>query len=107
MPWRLIQFILIFIIMLLFVAFNLENKCDINFGFAIIEKAPVFLTVFIAFAFGILCTLPGIISLRIKNRKAGIANKPEKKQPKARNQKKAAQESEDSSFSDGGPYGVN
>ena len=61
-PWRLIVFIVIFGIFLAFITFNLDNRCDINFGFAKIEGVPVFLTVFFSFILGLLCTLPFAIS---------------------------------------------
>ena len=69
MPWRLIQFIVTFIIFLLFIMLNLENKCDIHFGFATIKEVPVFLTVFSSFIAGMLCAIPFIRSL--KSRKKG------------------------------------
>jgi uncharacterized integral membrane protein len=70
MPWRLIVFILIFIVLLAFITFNLDNKCDISFGFAKIAQAPVFLTVFMSFILGFLSTLPFIITAGRKRVKA-------------------------------------
>jgi uncharacterized integral membrane protein len=52
MPWRLIEFIIIFALLLIFVFFNIDNKCDINFGFTRIRDAPVYLTVFTSFIIG-------------------------------------------------------
>jgi uncharacterized integral membrane protein len=72
MPWKLIIFILIFIVLLAFITFNLDNKCDISFGFAKIAQAPVFLTVFMSFILGFLSTLPFIITAgmnRVKTEK--------------------------------------
>jgi uncharacterized integral membrane protein len=105
MPWRLIEFIAIFIVFLFFIVFNLENKCDISFGFSKIPEVPVFLTTLFSFVFGMLCALPFIIKARaIKKGKSGTAGK----EPKKRQGKKSEPPSaEDSSFSDGGPYGVN
>jgi uncharacterized integral membrane protein len=76
MPWRLIVFILIFIVLLAFITFNLENKCDISFGFAIIAQAPVFLTVFMSFILGFLSTLPFIITAGRKRVKAEKKKRP-------------------------------
>jgi uncharacterized integral membrane protein len=77
MPKQLILFIVIFAVVLLFVAFNLTNKCDISFGFTKIKDAPVFLTVFVSFFLGMLCALPFMIGagLRKSNTK-----RPDKKQ---------------------------
>ena len=58
MPWRFITVIIIFAILLVFITFNLENKCDISFGFIKIEQVPVFLTVFVSFALGLLFMSP-------------------------------------------------
>jgi uncharacterized integral membrane protein len=76
MPWRLIVFILIFIVLLAFITFNLENKCDISFGFAKIAQAPVFLTVFMSFILGFLSTLPFIITAGRKRVKAEKEKRP-------------------------------
>jgi uncharacterized integral membrane protein len=100
----LIEFIAIFIVFLFFIVFNLENKCNISFGFSKIPEVPVFLTALFSFLFGMLCALPFIIKARmIKKVKAGAADKkPQKRQGK----KGGTPPAEDSSFSDGGPYGV-
>lgn len=113
MPWRLIQFIIIFTILLVFTAFNLRNNCDINFGFSVIKEVPVYLTAFTAFILGMLCALPFVIKTRIKsgNTVSGHDKKPGKpgKPGKTLGKKEieTSEKSEDSSFSDGGPYGVN
>ena len=66
MPWRLIIFIVIFAIFVTFITFNLENKCDVSFGFAKIEAVPVFLTVFTSFALGLLCAVPLVLFIKNK-----------------------------------------
>jgi len=80
MPWRLIVFIAIFGVFLAFITFNLENKCDISFGFKTFKEVPVFLTVFTSFVLGLLCTLPFIFTarrkLRNKARDAADRDKP-------------------------------
>lgn len=70
MPWRLVQFIILFAILLLFIIFNLGEpyRCDINFGFTKIKDVPVFLTAFFAFFAGMLCTLPFLLSGRVKKK---------------------------------------
>jgi uncharacterized integral membrane protein len=68
MPWRLIGFILVFALLVVFIAFNLDNKCDISFGFAKIEQAPVYLTAFSSFALGLILAVPFVISLRLKRK---------------------------------------
>jgi len=72
MPWRLIEFIILFAILFLFIIFNLENKCDINCGFIQLKDVPVFLTVFSSFFVGMFCTLPFIFASKAR-KKAKIA----------------------------------
>ena len=79
MSRRLIGFIVVFAIFLLFVIFNLENKCDINFGFGTVKDVPVFVTVFVSFLAGMICILPFIFK-RKGNDTSG--DKPEKKSDK-------------------------
>jgi uncharacterized integral membrane protein len=67
MPWRLIKTVALLAIPLIFIIFNLENKCDISFGFTVIKNVPVFLTAFVCILFGMFCALPFIS--RIKSRK--------------------------------------
>lgn len=75
MPFKLILFILCMIIAAAFTGFNLENVCDINFGFVRFEKVPVFLTILFSFLAGVLVTLP----FTFGKRKAPAAAKAEKK----------------------------
>jgi uncharacterized integral membrane protein len=113
MPLRLIEFILVFAVFLVFIAFNLENKCDINFGFRLMKDVPVFLTAFSSFIFGMLCAVPFIIGARAKKKaKAGkngeVPEKPKKKWGKKKEEASpVSSDAGGNSFSDGGPYGVN
>ncbi|MDR1870084.1 MAG: hypothetical protein LBQ82_08890 [Treponema sp.] len=61
MPWRLILFIIIFAIFLVFITFNLDNRCDLTFGIIKFKQVPVFITVFTSFFFGLLCSLPFVL----------------------------------------------
>ncbi|MDR2662250.1 MAG: hypothetical protein LBC31_04555 [Treponema sp.] len=58
MPWRLVVLIVILGILLSFIGFNLNNTCDISFGFASFTAVPIFLTVFVSFILGMFCSLP-------------------------------------------------
>jgi uncharacterized integral membrane protein len=68
MPWRLIGFIILFAIFLVFIGFNLENNCNISFGFKEVERVPVYLTAFASFVFGMLCTIPFAVFFRVKKK---------------------------------------
>ena len=99
MPWRLIKFIIIFAILLIFILFNYQNKCDINFGFFKIEEAPVFLTVFISFFIGLLCIFPYIF----KNNKKKKNGAPAESKPEDNNRFYDAETDKDSGS---GLYGI-
>jgi len=62
MRWRLVLFIVLFAVFLVFIISNLslENKCNISFGPFTAKEVPVFLTVFISLMAGMLCMLPFI-----------------------------------------------
>jgi len=72
MPKRLIQIIVFFAIILLFIVFNLENKCDISIIIKKIPDVPVYLIAFCSFILGMISTLPFIFSHELrKKRKDG------------------------------------
>jgi uncharacterized integral membrane protein len=118
MPWRLIGFVLLFAIFLIFIGLNLGNSCDISFGFITIPQVPVYLTAFSAFVLGILWTIPFMISLRRKKAKKAalrelpdmpLSDTPEKPRKGLFGKRKNAlpPEMPASSFEgDHGPYGI-
>jgi uncharacterized integral membrane protein len=60
--------------MLFFIVLNTgdANKCDINYWFgtdAVLRQVPVFLTVFISFAVGMLCAFPVMFFIRLGKKK--------------------------------------
>jgi hypothetical protein len=67
---RLIGFILLFGICIAFIGFNLENNCNVSFGFILLEAVPVYLTAFCAFILGLLFSVPFVFSLRAKRNRA-------------------------------------
>jgi cbb3-type cytochrome oxidase subunit 3 len=75
MPWRLIGFILLFGIFIAFIGFNLENNCNVSFGFMSLEGVPVYLTAFSSFVLGMFCALPFLFALRSRKNKAGARAK--------------------------------
>ena len=69
MPWRLIVFIVLFLVFFLFIVLNLENKTDIKLGFTerqVLHDIPVFVTAFFSFLAGMFCTFPFIFRKRKK-----------------------------------------
>ncbi|MDR0584051.1 MAG: hypothetical protein LBG57_06870 [Treponema sp.] len=106
MPWRLIGLIIIFGIFLLFIAFNLGNKCYISFGFYTTKsEVPVFLTAFSSFVLGMLCAAPFIISFRVKRKARG--GKGEAAQKAKKKEGKGGETGAGAGGFPEGPYGVN
>jgi uncharacterized integral membrane protein len=110
MPWRLVGFIVLFGIFLVFITLNLQNVCDVSFGFTKVEDVPVYLTSFCAFALGLLCIIPFAVSLRLKKHKGGKDPLP----PGGKSKKTGGKKSEAmleaipeiSPYRDDGTYGI-
>ncbi|MFO8063234.1 MAG: hypothetical protein ACQETQ_11365 [Spirochaetota bacterium] len=69
MPWKLIGFLVVVGLILAFVGFNAANVSDISFGFYELEEVPIFISLFAAFALGVLITLPFTLLGRSKGAK--------------------------------------
>ena len=68
--WRLIAFILICAMFLVFVVVNLEHTSDVSIGFRTFTEIPVFLTAFSAFVFGMIFATPFAFSFGRKRKKS-------------------------------------
>jgi len=66
---RLIQIIVFFAVILLFIVFNLENKCNISVIFKNISDVPVYLIAFCSFILGMISTLPFILSYQFQKKR--------------------------------------
>jgi uncharacterized integral membrane protein len=110
MPWRLIGFIILFGIFLVFIVFNLDNRCNISFGFRVFSEVPVFLTVFSSFAVGMLCALPFAFGIRKKRKntaeKGPGPGLPAPKPGKKRGKERDVPELNPLPPETGGPYGI-
>lgn len=78
MPWRLIGFLVLMTILVLFAAFNLTNVSDISFGFFTLHDIPVFFSLYIAFLIGSLFTLASVFSKRRRSQKFTEEDEPPK-----------------------------
>jgi uncharacterized integral membrane protein len=76
MLWRFIALIVVFAMLLTFITFNRSYQCNISFGFTEFKDVPVFLTIFISFALGLLCAFP--LALKLRKRKNIILRKDRK-----------------------------
>ncbi|MDR1351946.1 MAG: hypothetical protein LBK05_01585 [Treponema sp.] len=118
MVLKFIAFVALCAVFLVFIGFNLENKCDISFGFVRLPDVPVFLTAFASFVLGLLASVPIAISIRIKkSRKRSEESRSGKKAGKNRAkgkvdsqedalQGKAVPEEKESPYKDDGTYGI-
>lgn len=71
------------VVLAFFMGFNLDNKCNVNILFKTFENVPVFITIMISFAAGILFTLPFAFGHKILKAKKA-KEKEEKKAEKTK-----------------------
>ncbi len=57
MPWKLIGFIILVGLILLFITLNVGNKSDISFGVVVFKNVHIFTSLFVAFLIGLLTAL--------------------------------------------------
>jgi len=69
-PVKLIVFLVILGIIVFFIGFNLSNVSDISFGFHTFTDVPIFISLFIAFAVGIIIMIPFTFSRGKKGKKS-------------------------------------
>jgi uncharacterized integral membrane protein len=108
MPWKFVTVLIIVGIVLLFVAFNINNTTDISFGLYTARDVPVFLSLFIAFFLGFLVTLPFALSSSSKKTKASLERqrqKEEKKSERRKEKKKKTKDQEPPRIAGGGKSG--
>ena len=101
---RLVIFIIIFAIFLVFIVLNLNNKCDISIGFKTFKDIPVFLSSLFSFVLGMFFTLPLIITLgKEKKKKIDTSSS----SPSGAGGKKRGKLSETDEYNkDNSPYGI-
>ena len=88
MPWKFVSVLVILGIILLFVAFNVNNTADISFGFYTAREVPIFLSLFIAFFLGFLITLPFALSSSSRKTRATLEKRRQKQEEKEERKRK-------------------
>ena len=58
MPWRLILFAVFLVLLVVFVGVNLDNKCAVSLIFVTYQNVPVYISILVAFALGMLIMIP-------------------------------------------------
>jgi uncharacterized integral membrane protein len=105
MPWRLIGFIVLFAVFLVFIAFNLGNSCDLSVGFYTFSGVPVYLTVFASFILGLFCAVPFVFSFTLKKKNKALKKDGAPGPDKDKKKGKTAG-LEELPPVEGGPYGI-
>ena len=82
MPWKLILFILVLILATFFIGLNLDNVCNVSFGVYTFESVPVFMSILLSFAAGILVMVPFLLfrSRKKTKHKADALSSPSNKE---------------------------
>ncbi|MFP4330473.1 MAG: LapA family protein [Alkalispirochaetaceae bacterium] len=88
MPWKFVSVLVILAVVLLFVAFNINNTSNISFGVYTAEEVPIFLSLFISFFLGFLVTLPFALSSSRRKTKAIIEKRRQKKDAREERKKR-------------------
>lgn len=70
MPWRLVFFIIILGFVVIFAGFNITNASDISFGFYTAIDVPIFISLFFAFAVGVVVMMPFAVGKIRQKRKS-------------------------------------
>ena len=83
---NLISIIIGIVFIAFFAGFNLDNKCDVSLVFYTLKNIPIFFTILVSFAIGMLCSLP--FALIHRNKKAKKIKEPKEKKVSAKNDSK-------------------
>lgn len=70
-PWKLIGFILLLVIISFFVGFNIETKIDIRYWFGdngVAEDVPLLISFIGVYTLGVLSSFPFLLSLKNKRK---------------------------------------
>jgi len=85
-PWKLILFLVLLTIFVVFAGLNINNVADISVGFATVKDVPIFLSVFIAFLAGAFFMLPFAFRKKRKLKKKAFSDEmPQPEQPQTGN----------------------
>jgi uncharacterized integral membrane protein len=69
MPFRLVFMAIIMVVLVVFIGFNVDNRCDISLAVYTLKDIPVIITILSSFALGLITALP--FALRSRKNKKG------------------------------------
>lgn len=76
MPWKFILFIICIVFVVLFIGFNIDNKCSISLGIYTFTDVPIFMSIFLSFAIGVFVMIPFLFGKKTrKDKKEKIIGK--------------------------------
>jgi len=75
-PWKLLAFIAVMALVLVFVGFNLDNRCDISLVFVTFRSVPVVITILATYVLGLLSAFILSLGRLGSSRKRAPANRP-------------------------------
>jgi len=78
MPWKLIGFLTVLLLVTFFIGFNLDNRCDISLVFYTFRNVPIFVSLLFAYACGALTLIPFFIVALSKAGKKAASTKLDK-----------------------------
>lgn len=91
MPWKMIGFLLVLVLVAFFASLNMNHRADISLGFYIFKDVPIFLSLLIAFLAGAVLIIPFTIGASLR-KKSKLKEKAEKKVKKVKKEKKEKKE---------------
>lgn len=68
MPWKLVSFLSVLVVITLFIGFNLENRCDVSLIVYTYKNVPIFVSLLFAYVVGALTTIPFFLASGPKRR---------------------------------------
>lgn len=91
MPWRMIRFILILAVVILFIGLNAGNRSDISFWFndqVTFTEIPIYISLFGAYVLGAISVIPFALNSSINRYKKRKKNEKNEKLKKAKIEEK-------------------
>jgi len=68
MPWKLVSFLSVLVVITLFIGFNIENRCDVSLIVYTYKNVPIFVSLLFAYVVGALTTIPFFLASGTKRR---------------------------------------
>ena len=77
MPWKLIGFLTVIVLITFFIGFNLDNRCDVSLVFYTFHDVPIFVSLLVAYVCGAITLIPFFVVAGTKAGKKAVMTKTE------------------------------